>query len=299
MCFVVLCLALLGAACGGSTDNVGVGGAGDTDDAAAFSSGDFSVTFDEMAAELPGVPLDGTDVSGAVGTFIGEAIVANELDMLDATEQTAADEALVVRLIENGFAPDQPGGDGILEQIRFAWRLADLTLLTEDEVALEGQLNPFAYSETCSRHVLVDTEAEAQEVYDLAVSGSDFAELAVEYSTGPSGPNGGDLDCNGPGTMVPEFDIALAEIGVDEIGGPVQTEFGWHVVTIYEQTLNEEELGLRTFLNQLDEASDAFFAYAAETPVEVDPVLGTWQAETFELVPVSQEIAIPEDGLGE
>ncbi len=321
--FLVVCLAVFAAACGGSTDNAGlaggdaasgdstttqvdgtvVGGGADVAPAdsedVAFSSGDVTYTFGELAEALPGVPLDGTDVSGAVGSFIGESIVANELEVLDATERTEADEALVERLIQNGFAPDQPGGEGIIEQIRFAWRLADLTLLTEEEIALDGELNPFAYSETCSRHVLVETEAEAQEVYDLAIGGADFAELAVEYSTGPSGPDGGDLGCNSPGRMVPEFDEALSSIGVGEIGGPVQTEFGWHVVTIYEQTLNEDELGLQSFLNQLDQASEAFFAFAAETPVEVDPRLGTWQSESFQLVPASQEIIIPDLGVDE
>ena len=63
--------------------------------------------------------------------------------------------------------------------------------------------------------------------------GGDFAELAKEKSTGPSGPNGGVLGTFGRGQMVPAFETAAFNLA---IGGysdtPVQTQFGWHVIKV-------------------------------------------------------------------
>ena len=64
--------------------------------------------------------------------------------------------------------------------------------------------------------------------------GKDFAELAKEKSTGPSGPNGGELGWFGPGMMVTEFEDAVSGMEPGAISPPVQTQFGWHVVKLNE-----------------------------------------------------------------
>ena len=59
----------------------------------------------------------------------------------------------------------------------------------------------------------------------------DFAELAKEESTGPSGPNGGDLGWFAPERMVPPFSAAVADLENGAFSKePVQTQFGWHVI---------------------------------------------------------------------
>ncbi len=73
--------------------------------------------------------------------------------------------------------------------------------------------------------------ARAQEVARLARDGGDFAELAKEYSDGPSGPRGGDLGIWVQGRMVPEFDRAVLGMEVGEVSDPVETAFGYHVIT--------------------------------------------------------------------
>lgn len=87
-----------------------------------------------------------------------------------------------------------------------------------------------------ARHILVKTEEEAKEVITSLDEGADFVELAKEKSTGPSGPNGGDLGFFGKGQMVPEFEEAAFAL---EDGAytkePVKTQFGFHVI------LREEE----------------------------------------------------------
>jgi len=79
-------------------------------------------------------------------------------------------------------------------------------------------------------HILVETEDEAQAIVEMLEGGADFAETAKEKSTGPSGPNGGQLGWFGLGAMVPEFEKAVAELEDGAISGPVQTQFGWHVL---------------------------------------------------------------------
>ncbi len=83
-------------------------------------------------------------------------------------------------------------------------------------------------------------EAEkAAALAERAREGEDFAELAKENSTGPSGPNGGELGWFGAGMMVAEFEAAVQELGEGEISDPVQTQFGWHVIKLNETRVAE------------------------------------------------------------
>lgn len=81
-------------------------------------------------------------------------------------------------------------------------------------------------------HILVKTEDEAKDLVVQLQEGTDFATLARDKSTGPSGPNGGELGWFGKGMMVPEFESAVVALAVGEISAPVQTQFGWHVVKL-------------------------------------------------------------------
>ena len=84
----------------------------------------------------------------------------------------------------------------------------------------------------CSSHLLVETETEAAEAVARLDAGEDFAALAAEVSTGPSGPSGGDLGCVAPGTFVPEFVEGAAAVGGPGISAPVESQFGWHVIEV-------------------------------------------------------------------
>ena len=66
-------------------------------------------------------------------------------------------------------------------------------------------------------HILLETEADAQAVIVALGEGADFAELARERSTGPSGPNGGELGWFTAGMMVPTFEQAVFALGVGEV----------------------------------------------------------------------------------
>ena len=86
-------------------------------------------------------------------------------------------------------------------------------------------------------HILVETEDEAQALIDALETGADFADLAKEKSTGPSGPNGGELGWFGAGMMVPSFEEAVVVLEIGHISAPVRTQFGWHVIKLNDSRL--------------------------------------------------------------
>lgn len=84
-------------------------------------------------------------------------------------------------------------------------------------------------------HILVESEAEAADLVEQArEDDADFAALAKEFSTGPSGPNGGELGWFSAGMMVEAFETAVADMEAGEVAGPIQTQFGWHVIKLNE-----------------------------------------------------------------
>ena len=140
--------------------------------------------------------------------------------------------------------------------------------ISEDEIAAEYEAvfgNMEAAIEYNASHILVDTEEEALAIIDEIADGTDFSLLARQKSTGPSGPNGGELGWFGAGRMVPEFEAAVMELEIGEVSAPVQTQFGWHVITLNDTReegrpeLEEVRSGLlsqiqeRTLVARLDE----------------------------------------------
>ena len=87
-----------------------------------------------------------------------------------------------------------------------------------------------------ARHILVDTEEQCNELKQQILDGTDFAEVAKEHSSCPSGRNGGDLGQFGPGQMVKEFDEVVFSGEVNQVHGPVKTQFGYHLLEITERT---------------------------------------------------------------
>jgi len=87
--------------------------------------------------------------------------------------------------------------------------------------------------EVHARHILLKTEDDAKSVIQELGKGADFAELAKKKSTGPSGPNGGDLGFFGKGQMVPAFEQAAFKLKKGEVSEtPVKTQFGFHVIKV-------------------------------------------------------------------
>lgn len=83
-----------------------------------------------------------------------------------------------------------------------------------------------------ARHILVSTEEKCNELKNEIVSGKDFGDIARTNSTCPSSQQGGDLGEFGPGMMVPEFDKVVFSAPLNEVQGPVQTQFGYHLLEV-------------------------------------------------------------------
>ena len=99
--------------------------------------------------------------------------------------------------------------------------------------------NPPA-TEHHARHILVTSEEDAREVIAKLDEGVDFAELAKERSTGPSGAQGGDLGYFTADQMVPEFSEVAAKLEPGQYSkDPVQTQFGWHVIKVEDRRTPE------------------------------------------------------------
>ncbi len=120
-----------------------------------------------------------------------------------------------------------------------------------------------------------------KEVREEAVNGTDFAELAKEYSEGPSKDNGGDLNYFTRDRMVTPFSDAAFALKVGEISEPVLTKFGWHVIKLEDRRKNKdgkEEVRARHILmevhasqetaDMMEEKANQFFADAGKLGLE-------------------------------
>ncbi len=87
-----------------------------------------------------------------------------------------------------------------------------------------------------ARHILVDTEQQCIDLKDQITNGADFGDVAKQHSKCPSGGSGGDLGEFGPGMMVKEFDEVVFSAPLNEVQGPVKTQFGYHLLEVTNRT---------------------------------------------------------------
>jgi len=195
----------------------------------------------------------------SVGTVNGRDIWLS--DVLQAAErlpeefqQTPLENyyaQLVADIIDSQLAAAAARNDGFDQQpkITDAMTMAANRVLAESwlaekvragvtETAIQNAYDKFV-ADTASReqvtasHILLETEADAKAVIAALQDGGDFAALAKEESTGPSGPNGGALGTFQRGQMVPAFETAAFDLAVGSYSDtPVQTQFGWHVIKV-------------------------------------------------------------------
>ncbi|MBN2477033.1 MAG: peptidylprolyl isomerase [Pirellulales bacterium] len=87
-----------------------------------------------------------------------------------------------------------------------------------------------------ARHILVKTKEACEDLKAKIEAGADFADVARECSECPSSENGGDLGEFSQGQMVPEFDKVVFGEEIGKVHGPIQTQFGYHLVEITNRT---------------------------------------------------------------
>lgn len=145
--------------------------------------------------------------------------------------------------------------------------------------------NPAAFSQTCVRHILVDAQEKATAAKARIDAGEDFGAVARAESTDNQGPEGGsaakggDLGCVTQGSLVPEFEAAMAELQPGQVSAPVQTQFGYHVIQVLErktQTLEDAAPRIREALQgQAPNPVQAFLNGAlSKAKIKVNPRYG-------------------------
>ena len=141
--------------------------------------------------------------------------------------------------------------------------LRDVKVKDEDIMKyFEEHAAEFVSQETvAASHILVETEEKAKDVLAKIESGEmSFEDAAKAFSTCPSSQRGGDLGEFGKGQMVPEFDKACFEMEVGELRGPVQTQFGFHLIRLDKKN----EAKPVTFEDVKDELSQHLLAEAQQ-----------------------------------
>lgn len=83
-----------------------------------------------------------------------------------------------------------------------------------------------------ARHILVASEQQCADLKQQIADGADFADVARQHSTCPSGRSGGDLGNFRKGMMVPEFDQVVFRDELHTVHGPIKTQFGYHLLEI-------------------------------------------------------------------
>ena len=214
-----------------------------------------------LCLALPAAAEDAPTIDTVVATVNGKSITLGQMILVRANLPQQFSQL-----------PDEVLFEGILNQIVQQTLLADTMAQTPRrvELALENERRQLlaaeaidaylgekmsdaaiqaAYdakyaaaepeSEWNASHILVETEDAAKALSERARAGEDFAELAKANSTGPSGPNGGQLGWFGTGMMVSPFEEAVAVLEPGAVSDPVQTQFGWHVIRLNETRLKE------------------------------------------------------------
>ena len=148
--------------------------------------------------------------------------------------------------------------------------------LTESQLRQTYEERALEFSQVHVAHILVETEEEARDILEQATPQT-FAELAEKHSfdTG-SAPNGGDLGVQRPADLVQPFADATLEIPVGEIGGPIQTEFGWHLIHVIERQTQPFESVRESLLQELRGRvfTDWLIEQVQEAEIRVNPRYG-------------------------
>lgn len=291
---LLLLAALTLAACGGGSGAVAATVNGEditvSDVEALIDTGEESTIPKETFSQFLGFDIQWRIVGMAA---------ADEFDIVVSDEEAAAEADAIFE--ENGqdlTREEFLQANGVTEQ--FLLQVARQQLLdTQIREVLGDDVEPPTQEEIdgviaeaealyCVSHILVATEAEANDALARIEGGEEFAAVAAEVSTDTgSGAQGGDLGCSPPDRFVAEFAEALTTAEVDVPTDPVETEFGFHVILLREDELPTEDEVIEALTAQgVGEVTNAWFIEKVEAAeVSVDESYGTWQTNPPQVVP--------------
>ena len=175
----------------------------------------------------------------------GISVPAETVDAVIAdVQRTTSDEPEIFAALlqEAGFRDEAQLRELIVEtelvQAAYDAIFASVTISEgELRVAYQADRERFVTpAQACVRHILVGELALAEALAAELEAGADFAALAQEHSIDPgSAAAGGELGCIPAGATVPPFDAAAFEADLGELAGPVETQFGYHLLIVDER----------------------------------------------------------------
>jgi len=237
-----------------------------------------------------------------LGVEVTEEDIQNQIDVIkaefpseqafqEALKEQALDEAQLRELVR----------DRLLEEALRA-KVTEGAGATEAEIAQYYEDHAEEFSETGVRHILVEDKALAERIVAQlrAARGAEveelFARLAKKHSADPgSGAQGGDLGYAPAGQYVPPFEKAVETLEVGEISAPVKTQFGFHVIQVYDRRVTPLEVASADISQRLsgtaqDEAWAAWLEEAyAEAGVRVNSRYGELDVTTGQILDPSAE----------
>jgi PPIC-type PPIASE domain len=272
----------------------------------------------ELAQGLYGIPVhaDGEAVEGRVDAVFAASVLERQI-LLELIDQEVASRELEVtdedrEAVRTGFPEElatyleEVPEDFIDDFVEWNAQVnvlgdalaadAEVPEVTDEDVRAYYDENVELYeNQVCAQHVLVETVDEANTILADLEGGADMAEVAAASSIDPSAAtNGGDLGCGPADQYVPPFADAVSTGEVGEYLGPVETDFGFHVILVNSRgttPFEDAEADIRAQLEQ--EASGAPQAafeelleqLIADADVSVSSRYGTWDGEGGRVVP--------------
>lgn len=235
-----------------------------------------------QAADEMGVDVDEDDLDEQ-RDLLAEQVEAQGMDLEEAMEQQGLEEEDLQEELRT-VALQQ----AIIDEL-----LAEEGGVSDEDVAEFFEENQEQYQTAEARHVLTESEEEAEEARERIEDGEDFGEVAEDMSEDPgSAEEGGELEPFSPGEFQnPEFEDAVFEADEGDLVGPVESQVGWHVIEVLE--LVEPELAdvedeIREELEGSEEMEifqSWFSERLQEAEVEINPRFGEWDAEAGQVIP--------------
>jgi foldase protein PrsA len=255
---------------------------GETQDAACSRITLTNVIQERFAAdyaEANGIVVSDADVTSTLKQLddsLGKKTVNDQLDQNDLTREDL--NGLARRILLFGRVQRAVTEDRVPQ--------AELEKLYQDGI--------LDYTTVQVQHILVDTQAEAQDVYaQVSAPGATeqtFTNLAKEVSIDPSAvENGGSLGSATVSQYVEPFATAAVALQPGEISEPVQTEFGWHVIRMVDKQVQSfDEVKASLIDSRSIEEFNAWMREQVETEgVDVNPKYGRFDTETLQVVRIS------------
>lgn len=267
-------------------------------------------TFDRLLAEY----LERGDVFGTLPAIDGEVPGGEARRLLSALVQVAATNEVLDQAgqsvteadratVDNELPPEHPWRTlspeflNVILDLQQSVRGAALSRVDPPSPATVESLyrvSPESTGVVCLRHILVDTESEADEIVELLEAGADFAELAADRSTEPIAvTSGGALVGNGSRclpvaqinqTFDPLFVAGAYAAPAAGWSDPVESSFGWHV--IMHRPFDEIGDDVIAIHSSSDSGGFLVDGLLASGGVEIDPRYGTWDPVSSGIVPI-------------